>query len=67
MKVISYLLELTTKVPITLDEQSLKEDRSFYEVVLGKAQEVVDNLDLNEQQYQIKVVSESKEGVIGNE
>lgn len=67
MKAISYLLELTTKVPITLDEQSLKEDKTFYEVVLGKAQDVMNDLDFNDREYEIKVISETKEGVIGNE
>lgn len=62
MGAISYLLELTTKVPVTLDEQSLKEDKTFYEVVLGKAQEVIDYIDLNDQQYTIKVISEVREG-----
>lgn len=62
MRAISYLLELTTKVPITLDEQSLKEDKTFYEVVIGKAQEVIDELDLNDLSYEMRVVSETKEG-----
>lgn len=61
-KAISYLLEITTELPITVSEQSLKEDRTFYEVVIDKAQEVMDNIDLNEQKYQVRVVSETKEG-----
>lgn len=61
-KAISYLLEITTELPITVSEQSLKEDKTFYEVVIGKAQEVIDNIDLNEQKYQVRVVSEIKEG-----
>lgn len=62
VKAISYLLELTTKVPITLDEQSLKEDKTFYEVVIGKAQEVINDIDLNNREYQVKVLSEIQEG-----
>lgn len=65
MRAISYLLELTTKVPITLDEQSLKEDKTFYEVVLDKAEQVMNNLDFNDREYQVKVVSEVKEGEVG--
>lgn len=65
MRAISYLLELTTKVPVTLDEQSLKEGKTFYEVVLDKAQGVIDTIDLNDRQYQVKVVSEVKEGEVG--
>jgi hypothetical protein len=65
VKAISYLLELTTKVPITLDEQSLKEGKSFYEVVLDKAHRVINTLDLNDRTYQVKVVSEVKEGEVG--
>jgi hypothetical protein len=61
-KAISYLLEITTELPITVSEQSLKEDKTFYEVVIDKAQEVMNNLDLNEQKYQVRVVSEVKEG-----
>ena len=61
-KAISYLLEITTELPITVSENSLKEDKTFYEVVIDKAQEVMNNLDLNEQKYQVRVVSEVKEG-----
>lgn len=61
-KAISYLLEIATEIPITVSEQSLKEDKTFYEVVIGKAQEVINNIDLNEQKYQVRVVSEAKEG-----
>ena len=61
-KAISYLLEITTELPITVSENSLKEDKTFYEVVIDKAQEVMNNLDLNNQVYQVRVVSEVKEG-----
>ena len=64
---ISYLLELTTKIPITLDEQSLKEDTTFFEVVLNKTQQVIDDIDLNEMEYQVKVLSETKEGEVKHE
>lgn len=60
MKPISYLLELTTQIPITVNEQSLKEDRTFYEVVLDKTEEVMNAIDLNDMEYKVKVVSESK-------
>lgn len=67
MGAISYLLELTTKIPITLDEQSLKEDTTFFEVVLNKTQQVIDDIDLNEMEYQVKVLSETKEGEVKHE
>ena len=67
MGTISYLLELTTRIPITLDEQSLKEDTTFFEVVLNKTQQVIDDIDLNEMEYQVKVLSETKEGEVKHE
>ena len=59
---ISYKLELTTDLSVTLDEQSLKEDKTFYEVVIDKAQEVMNDTDLNDKVYQVRVVSEVREG-----
>lgn len=61
MKTISYLVEITTEIPVTILEQP-KENMTFYEVVIQKTQEVMDNLDLNAQEYQVRVVSELKEG-----
>ena len=61
-KAISYKLELTTDLSVTLDQQSLKEDKTFYEVVMGKAQQVINDTDLNNKVFQVRVVSEVKEG-----
>ena len=59
---ISYKLELTTDLSVTVDSQSLKEDKTFYEVVIDKAQEVMNDTDLNNKVYQVRVVSEVREG-----
>lgn len=61
MAINSYLVELSTEIPITINDNELKEDKSFYEVVFEKAEQVMLDLDLNKSDYQLKVVSETKE------
>ena len=61
MAINSYLIELTTEIPITINDNELKENKSFYEVVFEKTEQVMSDLDLNKSDYQLKVVSEVKE------
>ena len=61
MAINSYLVDLSTEIPITINDNELKEDKTFYEVVFKKAEEVMGSLDLNKSDYQLKVVSEVKE------
>jgi hypothetical protein len=61
MAINTYMVELTTQVPITFDTKDVSDLRSFYEVVFDKTNQVIGNMDMNKSDYQLKVVSETKE------
>ena len=60
MAIKSYKVELTTAVSVTIDD---KEDshNSLWEVVVGKAQEIINDQDLNKKNYVLRVVAEQRE------
>ena len=56
-----YLVELTTEIPVVVDDKEVSKVKSLYEVVMDKTQEVMDNYDLNQSKYQVKVLAEEYE------
>lgn len=55
-----YLIELTTEIGVVVDDKEVSATKSMYQVVMDKVQLSLDNQDLNDKDYQIKVLGESK-------
>jgi hypothetical protein len=55
-----YLIELTTEIGVVVDDKEVSATKSMYQVVMDKVQLSIDNQNLNEKDYQIKVLGESK-------
>jgi len=55
-----YLIELTTEIGVVVDDKEVSATKSMYQVVMDKVQLSLDNQDLNNKDYQIKVLGESK-------
>ena len=55
-----YLIELTTEIGVVVDDKDVSATKSMYQVVMDKVQLSLDNQNLNEKDYQIKVLGESK-------
>jgi hypothetical protein len=55
-----YLIELTTEIGVVVDDKEVSATKSMYQVVMDKVQLSLDNQNLNEKDYQIKVLGESK-------
>jgi hypothetical protein len=55
-----YLIELTTEIGVVVDDKEVSATKSMYQVVIDKVQLSLDNQNLNEKDYQIKVLGEGK-------
>lgn len=55
-----YLIELTTEIGVVVNDKEVSATKSMYQVVMDKVQLSLDNQDLNDKDYQIKVLGESK-------
>ena len=55
-----YLIELTTEIGVVVDDKEVSATKSMYQVVMDKVQLSLDNQNLNDKDYQIKVLGESK-------
>jgi hypothetical protein len=55
-----YLIELTTEIGVVVDDKEVSATKNMYQVVMDKVQLSLDNQNLNEKDYQIKVLGESK-------
>jgi len=55
-----YLIELTTEIGVVVDDKEVSATKTMYQVVMDKVQLSLDNQDLNDKDYQIKVLGESK-------
>jgi hypothetical protein len=55
-----YLIELTTEIGVVVDDKDVSATKSMYQVVMDKVQLSIDNQDLNNKDYQIKVLGEGK-------
>ena len=55
-----YLIELTTEIGVVVDDKEVSATKSMYQVVMDKVQLSLDNQNLNDKDYQIKVLGEGK-------
>ena len=55
-----YLIELTTEIGVVVDDKEVSATKSMYQVVMDKVQLSLDYQNLNDKDYQIKVLGESK-------
>jgi len=55
-----YLIELTTEIGVVVDDKEVSATKSMYQVVMDKVQLSLDNQNLNEKDYQIKMLGEGK-------
>ena len=55
-----YLVELTTEIGVVVDDKDVSATKSMYQVVMDRVQLSLDNQDLNDKDYQIKVLGEGK-------
>jgi len=55
-----YLIELTTEIGVVVNDKEVSATKSMYQVVMDKVQLSIDNQDLNNKDYQIKVLGEGK-------
>ena len=55
-----YLVELTTEIGVVVDDKEVSKTKSMYQVVMDKVQLSIDNQNLNDKDYQIKVLGEGK-------
>jgi hypothetical protein len=60
MAIKSYKVELTTAIAITLNNDEHTAN-NLWEVIVGKAQEQINDQNLNDKKYVLKVVSEVTE------
>ena len=60
MAIKSYKVELTTAIAVTLNNDEHNAN-NLWEVIVGKAQEQINDEDLNHKSYVLKVVSEVTE------
>jgi hypothetical protein len=58
MAIKSYLIELTTEIPVVIDDKEVTATKNLYQMVMDKTQEVMDNYDLNNSKYKVKVIGE---------
>ena len=55
-----YLIELTTEIGVVVDDKDVSATKSMYQVVMDRVQLSLDNQDLNDKDYHIKVLGEGK-------
>ena len=55
-----YLIELTTEIGVVVDDKEVSATKSMYQIVMDKVQLSLDNQNLNDKDYQIKVLGESR-------
>ena len=53
-----YLVELTTEIGVVIDDKEVSATKSLYELVMDKVQLSIDNQNLNDKDYQVKLLAE---------
>jgi len=61
MAIKHYLIELTTEIPVVVNDKEVSNVKSLYEIVMDKTQEYLNSTDLNSNEYVAKVVAEEYE------
>ena len=52
-----YMVEVSTKLPILITDNDLKENANLFQVVVDKTQELVDEYDMNESTFKVKLIA----------
>lgn len=58
MAIKHYLVELTTQIGVVVDDKEVSETKSLYQLVVDKTQSLMNDQDLNNKNYNLKVVAE---------
>ncbi len=58
MAVVSITIELIAEIPLTVNEADRQEDQSYIDLVTDAATTFMENNDLNQLDFQIKVVGD---------
>lgn len=58
MAIVSFTIELVAEIPVTINESSREEGQSYLDLVTDAATAFMENNDLNELDFQVKVVGD---------
>lgn len=58
MAIKHYLVELTTQIGVVVDDKEVSDTKSLYQLVVDKTQSLMNDQDLNNKNYNLKVVAE---------
>jgi hypothetical protein len=56
--IVSFTIELVAEIPVTLNESSREEGQSYLDLVTDAATAFMESNDLNELDFQVKVVGD---------
>jgi hypothetical protein len=56
MAVVSVTIELITEIPLTINESEREDDQSYVDLVEDAAAAFMENTDLNQLDFQVKIV-----------
>jgi hypothetical protein len=56
--IVSFTIELVAEIPVTINESSREEGQSYLDLVTDAATAFMENNDLNELDFQVKVVGD---------
>lgn len=58
-----YLVEISTRLPIVVSNDEVEASNSVFQLIVDKTQEIMNDYDLNESTYKVKLIAE--QGVEG--
>lgn len=59
-----YKVELVTNVGVVVNDNDVSGARTLYGLIIDKAQDVIQDIDLNNRTYAVKVIAEEYEMVV---
>jgi hypothetical protein len=58
MAIVSFNVELVAEIPVTINESSREEGQSYVDLITDAVTSFMENNDLNELDFQVKVVGD---------
>jgi hypothetical protein len=58
MAIKHYLVELTTQIGVVVDDKEVSATKSLYQLVVDKTQSLMNDQDLNDKNYNLKLIAE---------
>jgi hypothetical protein len=58
MSIVSFTIELVAEIPVTINESDRSDGRSYLDLVTEAATTFMENNDLNELDFQVKIVGD---------